>query len=343
MTNKTIKHTIKGTLSWKVEKDGQTLRQSCTYNNMILNQGLDFIAEYSFADCFNYCVVGSVGTAPVRTDTGLGSEVRRTNNCSAAVGANGAALSTNIFTLTRTFIFPAIEVPNAYREVGFSPFSTAGNNLFSKALLKDSLGVPVTVNTGVGETLTVRYDLSIEIFDASTRVRNGIEGRSSSDGYVRMQKVGLKGISALGVTENYDDALGVNEPSVQSNIFVSTNGAAPEPFGSCLDRSPVTSKVGSLSNYVEGSYVINKGVLLKPSETPATVRSAGVGTGPAHGSVFVFDSDQTPGAGKAYFLNFTYAWVHQNSSNFSEWLDGDDYLYLNKRLNKLNSYAYFAL
>ncbi len=339
-----IKHTIKGTVSWKIQKDGNTLRESGKYNNLILNQGLNYVAAYSFADCFNYCAVGSVGIAPVKTDTGLGSEVKRTNNYSVSALSNGATLTNNILTLFRTFSFSAEVVPVTYREVGFSPISTSGNNLFSKALLKDSAGNPLSVLIGIGETLSIRYELSIEIFDATRLIPNGIDGHSNSRGYARIQKVGLKGIdTTTGATNNYDDTNGANEPSVQSTIFVSTNGSPPEPFGSCLDRSPASVKTGSLSNYVTDSHVRKKGVMFKPSELGATIRSVGVGSAESHGAIFVFDADQTTESNKAYIVNFQYAWVHQNSSSFTNWLFSEDALYLNKRLNKVNTYAYFAL
>jgi hypothetical protein len=339
MTNR-IRHALRGQIRWLVKKDGQTIRESCTYSNLILDQGLDFVASYAFADCFRYCVVGSGTTAPTKTDTGLANELRRTNNYSTAPESNGATLTNNVFKIFRTFIFSAHEAQVTYGEVGFSPIATAGNNLFSKALLKNGEGVPVQVTVGIDETLTVRYELSIEIFDAAKIVRNAISGQT---GYVKIQKVGLKGISALGVTENYDDTNAANEPSVASTIFLSNSGDPPEPFNQCLDRNPTASKMGSLSNYVTGSYGRNKVALFKPSEKLTEWRSVGVGSGTSHGSILVFNSQQTADASKAYLVTFQYFWVHQNESNFSDWLDGDDYLYLNKRLNKVNTYAYFAL
>ncbi len=332
--NNQIRHTLRGTLSWKIEKDGKVLRESSTYNNLILNQGLDFIASYPFADCFLYCVVGSTGNAPVRTDTGLGNEIKRTNNYSLSGNSNGTQLVNNVYTIFRTFTFVADVVPYVYREVGFSPIGIAGNNLFSKALIKDSSGVPVEVSVNIGETLTVRYELSIEIFDATL---------SLSSGHLRFQKIGLKAISDVnGSTINYDDTNGCNEPSIQANLFLSSSSAAPEPFGSCADRSPATSKTGSLSNYVTGAYNRKKGALFKTSELPSSWRSVGVGSASSHGAVFVYNADHFE-SNKAYFVNFTYYWVHHNNSSFVEWLDFEDSVYLSQRVKKANTYAYFAL
>lgn len=341
--NNFIKHTIKGTVNWKVEKDGCVLRQSNPYNNLILNQGLDYIASYPFADCFNYCAVGTVGVAPIKTDTGLGAEIKRTNNLSLAATANGGALSNNVFKIFRTFIFVVDVAPYTVREVGFSPIASAGNNLFSKALIKDGTGTPVNVTVNIGETLTVRYELSIEIFDAVKNVSNGLDGHSAG-GVVRFQKIGLKSISDVtGLTINYDDTGACNEPSVQANIFISTSGAPPEPFGGCIDRSPGVTKLGSLSNYITSSYGRKKGVMFKPSEMLPTWRSVGVGSPTSHGAIFVYNVDQTAESNKAYLVNFSYYWVHQNGSSFTDWLDFEDNVYLSKRVNKLNSYAYFAL
>lgn len=338
---KKIRHAVRGSIKWSVQKEGRTIRESRSYSNLILDQGLDFIASYAFADCFKYCALGSGTVAPVGTDTGLANETNRTNNYAATAESNGATLTNNVFKIFRTFVFPAHLASATYGEVGFSPLATTGGNLFSKALLKTSDGDPTTVTINEGETITVRYDLSIEMFDASRRVNNGLAGVQG--GYLRIQKVGLKGVSATGETEDYDDAGACNEPSIAANIFMSANGDAPEPFNSCIDRSPVSSKQGSLSNYVAGSHGRNKGVIFKASEKMSPWRSVGVGSANAHGAIFVFDNQQSADSNKAYFVTFSYYWVHQNESSFVNWLDGDDQLYLNARLNKANTYAYFAL
>ncbi len=342
--NNYIKHTIKGTVRWSVQKDGVVLRQSNSYNNLILNQGLDYVASYPFADCFKYCAVGTGISAPISSDTGLSSEVRRTNNYNIVGDANGTALVGNVYTIHRTFIFDAAVAPHTYGEVGFSPLSASGNNLFSKALIKNGAGIPITVLVGIGETLTIRYDLSIEIYDALKTIRLGITG-ITSPGKLRIQKIGLKSVNSLGVTEDYDDTGAANEPSVQSNIFISDSSNPPEPFGSCIDRSPVVSKTGSLSNYVSEDYSRKKGVLFTPSELASmpSFRSVGVGSASSHGLVMVFNGEQSAGSNKAYFVNFTYRWVHATGSSFTPWLDSEDALYLNKRVVKNNDYAYFAL
>lgn len=337
-----IKHTLKGTVSWKVEKDGQVLRETTPYNNLILNQGLDYIAAYSFADCFNYCAAGTGVTAPTKTDTGLVAEIKRTNNYSTASDGNGVTLVNNIYTIFRTFVFVADVAPHIYGEVGFSPIATAGSNLFSKALIKDSTGAPVTVTVNIGETLTVRYELSIQIYDAVLTL-SGLENQRSL-GKLRFQKIGLKAISNItGQTIDYDDTGGCNEPSLQANIFISTSSAPPEPFGHSIDRSPGAIKLGSLSNYSSGAYNRKKGVFFKSSETLPSWRSVGVGSPSSHGAVFVYNSDQSAESNKAYLINFTYYWVHHTNSSFTNWLESEDTSYLNKRFNKNNTYAYFAL
>lgn len=335
-----IKHSLSGRIYWSVSKNGATVRESRTYSNLILDQGLDFIASYAFADCFRYCALGNGSLAPNKLDASLTNEVRRTNNYSVTSGSNGASVTNNVYRIFRTFVFSSVEYAQTFRELGFSPLGQSGANLFSKALFKDSGGVPTTLVVNPGETLSIRYELSIEIFDASKTVRNAISGQTA---YVKFQKIGLMGISPSGETVGFDDLNGANEPSTSAPIFLSNSSAPPDQFGSCVERDSLSVKMSGRSKYVPGSYGVSKTALFKPSERATSWRSVGVGNGPSHGAILVFNSQQTADSSKAYLVTFKYFWVHQNSSNFSIWLDGEDYLYLNKRLNKVNTYSYFAM
>jgi len=331
-------------VTWSVEKDGQVVRGANPKHNLILNQGLDFIASYSFADCFNYCAAGDSNVIPTKTDVALGNELSRTGTKSATGSANGAELSNNVFKLFRTFEF-AIEVSDViYREVGMSPFGVPGSNIFSKALLRDNAGDPIDVPVATGEKLVVKYELYIEIFDAETQIGTAINGRANSSGILRIQKIGLKGISALGDTEDYDVVGSCNEPSTQASMFISTDNSPPEPFGQCIDRSAgAYEDDGSISNYQASTYRRNKSLLIRPADLASSWRSVGVGPAANNGAVFVFDQDQNKESNKAYFINFTYFWTKRNLSNFSPWLDFEDAVYLSNRYNKQNSFAYFAL
>lgn len=334
---------MKGMIRWKVQKDGLTIRESSSpYSNMILNQGLDFIADYSFAACFNYCAIGSGVAEPIKTDKGLADEIRRTDNVSLSANSNGTSLVNNVYMMYRTFVFEPILEAKTYGEMGFSPLAASSNNLFSKALFKNSSGVAQTVLVNPGEVISIRYELSIEIYDGTKNVSQGISGVSSS-GVLKFQKVGLKAVNATGGITDFDDTQACNEPSVQARIFISDSSLPPEPFNQCVDRSPGYDKMGSLSTYATSAYQRKKGVMFIPSELPDSFRSVGVGRLDSHGTVFVFNGEQTPPDGKAYVVNFTYIWVYQSPSNFEVWLDSEDAVYLHPRVKKVNSYAYFAL
>lgn len=331
-------------LTWRVEKDGLVIRQGTPKHNLILNQGLDFVASYAFADCFNYCAGGDSNTPPAKSDTGLGNEVDRTGTKVQTGSANGAELSNNVFKIFRTFQFADRLTDVVYREIGFSPLGVAGNNLFSKALLRDNAGDPIDVPVSIGERLIVKYELYIEIFDATTAVSTGIKNRSNTSGSLRIQKIGLKGVSLTGITEDYDAIGSPNEPSTVASLFVSPDGSPPEPFGQSIDRSVgAYEDEGSISNYVTASYKRSKGLLIRPASLLGSWQSVGIGPADNQGAVFVFDQSQSKESNKAYFINFTYYWTKKNLSNFSPWLDFEDAVYLSPRDNKQNSYAYFAL
>ena len=336
--SKGIKHSIRGQIYWSILKDGKIISESRPYSNLILEQGLNFIADFAFADCFKYCAIGSGDTQPNKLDKGLSSEMRRSSQYS--MGSSGATLTNNIFRIFRTFTFSSIDSISSYCEIGFSPLSNSGDNLFSKALLKNSDGLPTTVTVNPGETLSVKYELSIEVFDAAKIVKNALPANPA---VIKIQKIGLMGVSLDGQTVAFDDTNGANEPSKVTSIFISNSDTAPDQFNSCIPREEAVIKDCHLSNYVAGSFGRSKDVLFKSSERPSGWRSLGVGTGASHGTILVFNSPQSADASKAYLVSFKYFWVHQNESNFSIWLDGDDYLYLNKRTTKINTYSYFAM
>lgn len=351
MIKTTLKHSLHGKVSWKIVRNGKTIEEALPTNNTILNQGLNYVASYAFADCFNYCAIGTNKQLTNIYQTGLFAELYRTNNLSLESGSQGTIVEGTTLVMTRTFVFSSIPTTTEFRELGFSPISTPGANLFSRANFRDSLGFLKPAIVEAGDSLIVMYTLSVEVLSTSVAVAQGVTGVSGTGGVAKFQKFGLKSVSETGATENYDDTNGCNEPSVISTMFLSASGDAPDVTGSCINRNPLLlSKTTTLGNYLANTYYRNKSVDIRPWERPISFQSVGVGTPSSHGAIFVFDNAQSPHPSLGYVPTFIYSWVYvpgppfpiENSQFPIQWLDGDDYYKISTTSFRQSSYAYFA-
>ena len=155
---------LKGRLAWCVVNPDGTTEQHGAKDNLILDQGLDYAAQYYFADIFKYCAVGTGQVAPAVTNTALGAETARTNNyITNPTGECGTTTPTaTSVELKRTFQFPAGTLDGTYYEVGMSPLPSAGANLFSRALFTTS-GVPTGVAVTAVQELRVVYTLTVSL------------------------------------------------------------------------------------------------------------------------------------------------------------------------------------
>jgi hypothetical protein len=80
-------------------------------------------------------LAASAGTIWYVNDTGLQTESTRTSIYSTGAGECGTTFSVDTYTNKRTFIFPAVGANVTYNEIGWSPNSGAGANLFGRDLI----------------------------------------------------------------------------------------------------------------------------------------------------------------------------------------------------------------
>jgi hypothetical protein len=125
------------------------------FQNLITNQGLDRIGNaqtYLLA-----CQVGSGSTPPANNNTSLQTFVAGTSTIQDTV--NGAQAAPPYYAFARrTFRFAAGTAAGNLSEVGVGWTST-GSNLFSRALIVDGLGNPITITVLSDEVLDVTYEL----------------------------------------------------------------------------------------------------------------------------------------------------------------------------------------
>lgn len=330
-----------GYFSWIVlnEKD-KIVRYSPSYSpNLILNQGLDAIATRSWADAFTVCAVGTGTSAPAVTQTTLDAESKRTNVYLDLQSANTCSLSGNEFTLQRTFVFPKESGTVTYTEGAFGYSIIGPGNLFSRIKLPNIL-------VSGGERLIIQYQLVVSVdLVKSKAFTNPVKDLfNPSSGVFQYQRLGLRGINGAGVSYNFDDAEGCNEPSVVCKGFLSTNSSAPAVFGSTVDRSGTTfEKDVSLSTYVSGSFTRGKVFsALRKEAINNTWRSAGLGAGSGSsfsktGLVYVFNANYPKTIGQLDLV-YQFSWKQRFLNKEATLFYWQDEEHMMPKRNQLLSY-----
>lgn len=265
------------------DKTKKVIVKSKKKKNLILNQGLDFLALRSFVENVSSCAVSSSTIGPLFTDTGLISEFDRVSTLDTSLQTSAStSLSGNIYSFTRIFKFDTSVNPSFYGTIGWSYTNTPGNNLFSKSLILTPSGGAGPVFVASGQYLRVHYTINITINPSSSLNGNsniaslpGIDG-----GTYGLQLVGLKSINSQNVVGFWDAGNDCNELESQIEAFLSTSSAALSSFGSSTNRSGSTNYIARSSNFYQGagSGVVNKQVSFgKNNAINATLRSMGTG------------------------------------------------------------------
>lgn len=165
---------LKGWLSWQlVNRQGREVRAG-EGPNLILDQGLDQIASVlilfqrsssaavpTYFPIIRYAAVGTNSASPTASDTGLGSEVARTDTTFATETITRP--SPGVYELTRFIEFDYDEANGNLTEWGFSNSASVGSNLFNRALFTDSGGDPDTVTKTDEEKLRLTYTLEVAL------------------------------------------------------------------------------------------------------------------------------------------------------------------------------------
>ena len=229
------------------KSDGSTKIDTGYQKNLILNQGLDFFGGVNGENMMQYCVIGSGNSKPVYTQNQLDV---------AITGVAGYDFSTkydydasrdgNLYKTNkvRKYTFNGLDNVNI-SEVGLaSQFSSSIDYyLCTRALIKDTQGVPTTITVLSGEVLEIYYKLW-QVFDTTDRVGtiNLLDGVGGSVAYNYSSKVVTNTEEAI----NYfgDTAIFQNRWYA---IFPSADTSTPSY------SSPYTYQY---SKYVDGSYKI---------------------------------------------------------------------------------------
>jgi len=193
---------MKGRVRWAVFNadgsidNGGTLQPDMPSNNLILDQGIDQLDTNLLCALFENCAVGTGTSTPAATQVELDNEKGRTNNyvsslCGTTFPADGSSPYT--ITMKRGFDFPQGSLDSStdgdYTEIGFSHSSSAGQNLFSRALIKDENDNTISVTVSSDQILRIAYELDVTL-----------EPSSKTSDTFDITNIGTIGYEALGAT-----------------------------------------------------------------------------------------------------------------------------------------------
>lgn len=290
---------------WQViNKDGTVEQQGGGFENLIVDQGMDMPSNNVFAALTRYCSVGTGTASPSQSDTGLVNEIARTGNI-AGIGNTGTynqdgnlidsdrQPGTTLLEHRRTFLFSQgtldSSVDGDYGELGFSPQSTSGANLFSRTLFRDNNGNAVTVTVSSDQALQVTYSLIVRPKpDTQTSSSANITNVGTINYDHMMQR--FNGISGAGVTipfTNVDTTDGrtrrpgggvvgylILEPSVDGSNSSTVAGAKIASgaytfasIGVANSQPSGNTSIDSITkqSYTSGNYYIDKDYFMSTS------------------------------------------------------------------------------
>lgn len=142
-----------------IEIEGSRRVAADWFDNLITNAGMDGLGTTYVTSLILACRVGTGSTPAAVTDTALVSQLAATTTINTV--ASGAASTAPYYGwLRRTFRFAAGIAAGNVSEVGIAT-TTTGGILFSRALIVDGGGTPITLTILSDELLDVVYEYRV--------------------------------------------------------------------------------------------------------------------------------------------------------------------------------------
>ena len=133
--------------AWRNSEIADVVEERPATCNLVLDACFDnfFTGAMGIGNITRYCAVGTGTGTPAVSDTGLGSEVARTDTMLTGSGNCGTSYASLAFTMRRTHDFDPVSSPQNFTELIWSHVSTAGANANIRVLIS---GGTVSLTTG---------------------------------------------------------------------------------------------------------------------------------------------------------------------------------------------------
>lgn len=246
----------------------EVVKDTGEFRNMITDYGMNYIAA---SGIFNGCTVGNGTTPETASDISIQSYVARTQSYAPSgnpAPSVGSTVSPYYSKCTATWRFAAGTAVGNLTEVGVICNYTAPNyQLWSRTLIKDGSGNPITITVLPDEILDVYYEARIYL--QSTATTGSMTIGSTTHTYRVLSSLLTSsahgGIFTRGFFTNANDLCNANNGAL---------GASPNNFPSGTSLGGKTS-VTSVP-YVSGSFSKGATYSFAPGTATGNIRSFGI-------------------------------------------------------------------
>ena len=169
------------------DEGGEVKLDTGYQKNLILDQGLDFFGGGKGGSLNASCAIGSGNSTPEVTQTGLDSFIAITSGSSSTNSREYSDKGDNLYRVweQKQYRFTGLDNVNI-SEVGLASQGSSPSNIYltTRALIKDSGGLPTSISVKKGETLDIYYKVHkvIDIRDVSY-VINILDGNGGTIPY----------------------------------------------------------------------------------------------------------------------------------------------------------------
>ncbi|AXF52920.1 MAG: lysozyme [Caudoviricetes sp.] len=294
------------TLTKICAKTGYIKEKVGPFKNIITNSGLERLAT---AGVLNGCAVGT-GSAPESVnDVALSQYLARTSTSGpgdTTASLTGSTVSPYYARKVRVWRFSAGSATGNISEVGVIHTYSGAYPLWSRTLVKDSNGDPVTITVLSDEILDVTYECRVYVYEAFT------ENVFSLDGVTTNVKTGYGSMSDAAVANILQYGARTTRAGLEATVGVL--GAAP-------NRTPSGTSItaGAAPTYTLADDAANRLVTQKVVFPPGSYTTAsGIGSmsfrdtssaGIRPTVVFEFSPPLVKQADKEVTLTFTISWA----------------------------------
>lgn len=165
------------------KKNGNVVCDTGNFKNIITNYGMNRIGgQLSGVGIFGGCTVGTGTTPESVNDISIQSYLARTDNFSSSpANAVGSTVEPYYAIRRATWRFPAGAVVGNISEVGvIANYAPPNYELWSRTLIKDSSGSPITITVLSDEVLDVYYEARVYLQSSPTTGTANILGSTYS-------------------------------------------------------------------------------------------------------------------------------------------------------------------
>lgn len=228
------------------------------FKNLILNSGIDYYMTSS-SSFISGCILGSSSVPPVATDTTI-TNILGTSTTFQASGAGGSNTTVlpyyTSYYWTHRFIEGVATGNISQVAMTYGSVNAANNTytgLFSKALVKDGNGTPITITKLADEVLDVTYTLRIYTPSADVTGTTTISGVN----YDYIVRAANAGSWSLGIGA----ASSITTAKAYTGTIGTELGTPSGSFGDAATRTFATYVVGTHTRTATIFWDLNNGNL----------------------------------------------------------------------------------